>query len=318
MDNGMNRRRLLEFRSDAFPGSSFAVESYSGHESIGGLFRYTVELRNSVTAPRSLLGSRCALLRRHAIELAGKPATRTSAIHGRVAGVRGRVLEIRPGLSRLAAEPRSRIHRYADLPNLARTLMTEHGLEAPECRLGLRPARPWTTEAQRGETDFDFLVRLLERERCFFFFDHDSRTDRLVIADRSTGFRPAADRRLTFGAGIHSLIAHHPPGRPGEAPERLSGTGGAGAILPGRWFELLGHARGDRNGVYYGTAVRAVGSAETGLQESFTVVPAPAFDAAQLCSLREDTELLRLSAAGVLERIRSRAAIGAKSPSQDA
>ncbi|MDB5215875.1 MAG: hypothetical protein JWO86_3802 [Myxococcaceae bacterium] len=68
---------------------------------------------------------------------------------------------------------------------------------------------------QYGESDYDFLARLLEEEGIFWFCPDEGDEPKLVIADASTAFTPIAGNEeipLTgqgAGVGIHELAVEH-------------------------------------------------------------------------------------------------------------
>ena len=64
---------------------------------------------------------------------------------------------------------------------------------------------------QYGETDFDFVSRLLEEEGIYYFFEHQKSNHTLVLADSSSAHKPiAGDSKIPFRAAgdAHADLEH--------------------------------------------------------------------------------------------------------------
>ncbi len=78
-----------------------------------------------------------------------------------------------------------------------------------------RGTTPRVVCVQYGETDFDFVMRLLEEEGIFWFAPDDPSTPKITIADASSAFEPIeGDPEIPItgegvGTGIHQLTFEH-------------------------------------------------------------------------------------------------------------
>lgn len=76
----------------------------------------------------------------------------------------------------------SRIFQEKSVPDIVKEVCADHGFSDITLKLsGTYAARTYTV--QYDETDFDFISRLLEEEGIFFFFDHTSNVEKLILAD---------------------------------------------------------------------------------------------------------------------------------------
>lgn len=64
---------------------------------------------------------------------------------------------------------------------------------------------PRAFQVQYGETDFDFVQRLMEEWGIYWFFEHSDNKHRLVLCDHIGGHRKAPSE-------AYHEIAHHPEG----------------------------------------------------------------------------------------------------------
>lgn len=76
-----------------------------------------------------------------------------------------------------------RIFQEKSVVDILQEVLGEYGFPL-ELRL-LERYRKWTYCVQYGETDFDFLSRLMEHEGIYYWFDHEAGKHTLVIADES-------------------------------------------------------------------------------------------------------------------------------------
>ena len=84
------------------------------------------------------------------------------------------------------------------------TILGEHGVSVTQQIKGA----PYTYEycVQYNETDWGFVCRLLAQEGMSFFFEHSKTEHKLIVANNTKAFSPAAEAMVTFSS--------RPPGKP--------------------------------------------------------------------------------------------------------
>jgi type VI secretion system secreted protein VgrG len=172
------------------------VLSFEAEEEVSRPFALEVTLvpRADVDVdPDSLIGEKAALT----IHL-GDGTDRY--VHGTVAAVksweeargertRRYRLRVVPALWRLGLVRRSRIFQNETAPKIVAAVLGEHQGLAFEQKLSATYAvREYCV--QYGETDLDFVQRLLEEEGIFYFFDHAADRHTMVMADAPSAWRP--------------------------------------------------------------------------------------------------------------------------------
>ena len=229
----------------ALEGSSFVegpwkylrVVQFDGHEAMSRLFRYEIValLKDDDCDPEEFIGKRASLR----IVTDAAPAYRL--IHGIVTEAEDVGTDPQGPLYRLIVEPplvraqhrkRNRIFLDKTLRQIIETVLrTDTGMrlvsgslldvpmggptykpatESFTWRIGASPrlddpkARPYVV--QYGESDFDFVARLLEEEGISFHFEHDDDTSLLVLSDKDFGRpRVALDDVFSPGKLGHSI-----------------------------------------------------------------------------------------------------------------
>jgi type VI secretion system secreted protein VgrG len=98
-------------------------------------------------------------------------------------------LEVRPWLWMLTRASDARIFQNRTVPEIVRTVCEEHGFT----NLKLRLSKTYTAReycVQYHETDFDFISRLMEEEGIFYYFDHSTEVETLVVGDDTAAHDP--------------------------------------------------------------------------------------------------------------------------------
>jgi type VI secretion system secreted protein VgrG len=94
-------------------------------------------------------------------------------------------LRIVPALWKLGQARNSRIFQGKSIPRIVKEVLDGGGVEHRESLSGSYPAREYVV--QYGESDLDFVSRLLEEAGIFFFFEHEQDADRVVLVDANSG-----------------------------------------------------------------------------------------------------------------------------------
>lgn len=128
---------------------------------------------------------------------------------------------IEPPLARLALSSDWRIFQQQSVPQILKTVFTEHGIAHDDQLLGEQHL-PREYCVQAGESTLDFVLRLAAEEGIFHRFSHDAKGSTLVLGDRlyihgaieggavhynpTSGCDPAAPclRRFTYGEHVRT------------------------------------------------------------------------------------------------------------------
>ncbi len=197
----------------SLPDGELVFYTMSGYEALGQLFRYELQLLSE--NPEINLS-----------ELLGEPISVSLRLpHGESREFNGVVshcafdenvgryflyrVTVRPWIWILGNRARSRIFQNEKVPDVIERLFREHGFSDFENAL-TDEYRRLDYLVQYRESDLRFITRLMELEGIYFFFKHEGRQHKLVLADSYS----AHDR----AAGYES-VPYYPP-RAGERRER--------------------------------------------------------------------------------------------------
>ncbi len=197
-------------------GAFFAL-SMLGHERLGQMFEYAVELAqvdeeslNPLDTPEKpdlakLIGTDATLT----LRLAGDEkrhfhgyisrATRGER-HGRY--VRYSV-SLRPGIWFMTQAKNSRVFQEKSVKDVITELLKDYKIE-PEWKLEDASVYPKLDYCvQYNETDLDFMHRLIEEVGIYYFFAHEEESHKIVFIDSMTQHEPhPADTTLKWGPAM--------------------------------------------------------------------------------------------------------------------
>jgi type VI secretion system secreted protein VgrG len=106
-------------------------------------------------------------------------------------------VDVRPWLWFLTRCSDNRVIQGKSTPEIIELICNDHGFSSIKKRLsGSYDARPYCV--QYGETDFDFLSRLMEEEGIYYYFDHSGDSEELILGDGIGAHDPAG--RLPYRA----------------------------------------------------------------------------------------------------------------------
>jgi len=232
MPSASRATRVLRVTSSAMPqwGNAPALEpvAIEGSEGLSQLYAYTVTLTTpeqpgfnerqaANVAIKQLVGEPLAV---H-ILLDGRPGAGGGERHiaGLVTRVRFLRLENRRALYEAVIEPwltlatRSsdyRIFQHKTVLDIVREVLSPYGLP-----LDIRSSQsypPRDFQVQYGETDFDFVARLLHEWGLYFWFEHAQDKHTLVIVDEMGAHQPfanAAYEKIPFHAAEDTVREEH-------------------------------------------------------------------------------------------------------------
>ncbi|MEJ6391623.1 type VI secretion system tip protein TssI/VgrG [Gymnodinialimonas sp. 2305UL16-5] len=182
------------------------AERLSFREVISGFFEGQVAVRSKTPDldPSDLLGKTVDL----SVELGGGDRRAWNALvigldAGPKAsrGLQSYVLQLRPEVWLLTQRSDCRIWLDQTALEVAETLLGEHGIAPPNVT-GVSEAPPSDHySVQYNETDWAYLVRRLEEDGLYYWFEHEEGAHKMHIADHPSGYTNGDDPDLRFAAG---------------------------------------------------------------------------------------------------------------------
>ncbi|HVL07821.1 MAG TPA: type VI secretion system tip protein TssI/VgrG [Burkholderiaceae bacterium] len=222
--------RTISVSSAAMPSllaePALEFKSLDGSEALGELFEYTVrlqtpdspELTDFLTANvpvKQLIGKEFCIR----IELDGKgigATTRIGAgtreINGLVTSARFVQHENRRGIYEVVLRPwlvlATRTSDYKIFQNktplqIVDEVLTDYSFPTEKRVTHHYPQRVF--QVQYGETDFEFITRLMQEFGLYYFFEHKDGAHKLVLVDD-------AGAHMKFGSEAYHTIHYYPPG----------------------------------------------------------------------------------------------------------
>jgi type VI secretion system secreted protein VgrG len=94
-------------------------------------------------------------------------------------------LRVVPALWKLGQVRNNRIFQQKTIPAIVKEVLDAGGVKHEQSLSGTYAARDYVV--QYGESDLDFVSRLLEEAGIFFFFAHEPDEDRMVLVDANSG-----------------------------------------------------------------------------------------------------------------------------------
>jgi len=174
------------------------VYKVQGHEALGRLYEYQVELVNlsepeaagqaldpdGLLKPERLLGQTLTVC----LPLASDKARRFSGIVTKACrlGWRGGYahygVSLSPELWLLTLNRDCRIFQDMTVPEVVKQILRQHKIDSFRESL-FRTYRPWDCVTQYRESDFEFISRILAQEGIYYYFEHSEDSHTLVLAD---------------------------------------------------------------------------------------------------------------------------------------
>lgn len=191
-------RRLVKFTSPLENQQELLLERFSGIEGLSTLFSFELSLisQDARLELKSLMGQPALL----DIELATGGAR---YIHGYISrfslqksdgGLAHYSATLSPWLWMLSRRHDSRIFQEQTIEDIIRAVFAHYeALPRFEFRLSQSP-KSYSYITQYRESDLDFVLRLLEGDGLFFYFDHTKEGHQLIITDHSRNLEPLAQQ----------------------------------------------------------------------------------------------------------------------------
>ncbi|WP_205904670.1 type VI secretion system Vgr family protein [Diaphorobacter sp. HDW4A] len=170
-------------------GDQLEFRSLEGSEQISRLFEYRVRLisKSSSIGAKSLLGKDMSIEIDLTTKLGGGgkrflsgQVTQFTYI-GRDGDYFSYEAVLRPWLWHATRRSDYKIFQFKKVPDIIKEVLGPYGFTIDDKLSG--HYRSWDYMVQYGETDFNFVSRLLELEGGYFFFEHSQGSHKLVLAD---------------------------------------------------------------------------------------------------------------------------------------
>jgi len=133
--------------------------------------------------------------------LEGPPVTR---------GYRQYQVQLLPEAHKLRYRKNSKVWQNMTSMEVAQALFAEHGLKAPTIRVN-NPPKKQVFSQQYNESDWDYLLRRLEIDGLYYYYDHTggaegsvSAKHTMIICDDATGYSDGDQPRVRFAMGSAS------------------------------------------------------------------------------------------------------------------
>ncbi|MEX5687868.1 type VI secretion system Vgr family protein [Pseudomonas silesiensis] len=187
-------RRLIKLTTPAIGQQALLLERFCGTEGLSTLFSFELSLisQDARLELKSLIGQPALL----EIELATGGARfihgyiNRFSLQGSDGGLARYSATLSPWLWMLSRRSDSRIFQEQTIEDIVRTVFAHYeALPSFEFRLD-QPLKSHSYITQYRENDLDFVLRLLEGEGLFFYFDHSKEGHQLIITDHSRNLEP--------------------------------------------------------------------------------------------------------------------------------
>lgn len=179
----------FSFQCDSISEDEFHVLQFSGTETLGDLYQFDIQLisYSDTLDTDALLEGNCTLT----IESYGKKR----AFNGILSNFNylkttenGYLFEatLVPRLWLLTQFTTNEVYLGLSLSETLTLLFDEAGLTSDEYDLSLISSyRPWDYRCQFGESHYNFLKRVTEREGVYFFFDQRNQKDKAIFCNKN-------------------------------------------------------------------------------------------------------------------------------------
>ncbi len=202
-DIASEARFIFEIGGDS---KLFRVYSFEGTETVSELYDFTLELAMEGALSddfqfEPLLGEEASL------RILSDDEDRF--VHGIVneitlMGETGRFtmykFRLAPKLWLLTLRANNRIFQKKKVKGIIQDVLSDAGIPGDRFRFALKGSYQEKEYCvQYGESDFDFISRLMEEEGIFYFFEHEKNKHVLVITDSNVGYQPiGGDKNVSF------------------------------------------------------------------------------------------------------------------------
>ncbi|WP_338807008.1 type VI secretion system tip protein TssI/VgrG [Pseudomonas chlororaphis] len=195
-------------------GEQLEFRSLAGSEQISQLYEFRVRLisESAAISAKSLLGKDMSIEVDLTTEvggggkrfLSGQVTQFTYA--GRDGDFSAYEAVLRPWLWHATRRTDYKIFQFKSVPDIVKEVLGPYGFTI-EDKL-TRAYREWTYLVQYGESDFNFISRLLQHEGAYFYFSHSNGSHALVLADDIGSHSPLPNGPTTIPYYSGDRAAH--------------------------------------------------------------------------------------------------------------
>lgn len=183
--------------------------SVKGREGMSTLFEFSVTALSPLQSisPADLLGENVTL------SLA-QPLGERRFVNGIVTSFSGGAftrndyrlytLDISPTLWLLKRTSDYKVFQQKKVDEIAETILTAAGISFEKKLTGSYEATEY--RVQFGETNLDFLQRILAEEGIFYFFTHDNGSHKLILADNAAAYGDCAQSKVSYRQGLEDAV----------------------------------------------------------------------------------------------------------------
>ncbi|NSX54790.1 type VI secretion system tip protein VgrG [Sulfitobacter sp. 1151] len=187
------------------------AEQLTLRESMNDLFQITLNVRSKENniAPDQVVGKLADIsleLGDGKLRIWNALVTQMSAGPQIARGLYKYTLVLRPQLWLLSQKSDCRIWQDKTSVEVCEILLSEHGLPAPVTKGVVTKPNPQHYSVQYNETDLDYLLRRLEEDGIFYWFEHEEGKHVLHIANHASGYTDGQDVRYEMGSADRAHI----------------------------------------------------------------------------------------------------------------
>lgn len=221
MDQLTQEHRLISI-SSPLSKDELLLTSFQGGEYISRLFEYQIEVlsANVTLEPKKLVGEQVTVTLQNETErfFTGY-VSRFSFGEIKANDLRQYKLTIVPWLWFLTKTNNQRIFQEMNTKDIVSKVFKDHGFN--DFQFMAAGGKPREYCVQYGESDFDFISRLLEEEGIAYYFKHDKEKHKLFLVDKKNAYEYCDEKEVTYSKGNQSEAQitqweHHYEFRKGE------------------------------------------------------------------------------------------------------
>jgi len=221
MDQLSQEHRLISI-SSPLKKDELLLTSFQGGEYISRLFEFHLEVlsENVTLDPKELVGEQVTVTIQNGKErfFTGF-VSRFSFGEIKANDLRQYKLTIVPWLWFLTKTNNQRIFQEVNTKDIVSKIFSDYGFN--DFEFVAKGGKPREYCVQYGESDFDFVTRLLEEEGIAYYFKHDKEKHKLILVDKQNAYEDCDENEVTYSKGNQSEAQitqweHHYEFRKGE------------------------------------------------------------------------------------------------------
>lgn len=221
MDQLSQEHRIISI-SSPLKKDELLLTSFQGSEYISRLFEFKLEVLSSnlVLEPEKLVGEVVtATIQNNQERLFSGYVSHFSFGEIKADNLRQYKLTIVPWLWFLTKSHNQRIFQEMNTKDIVSKVFKDLGFN--DFKFLAQGGKTREYCVQYGESDFDFVSRLLEEEGIAYYFKHEKNKQKLILVDKKNAYEYCDEKEVTYSKGKHTesqinLWEHHYEFRKGE------------------------------------------------------------------------------------------------------